>query len=442
MKKLVTLLAAAGMVVAASAPANAVDIKADASWRASMSTGSLGFEGTNTSWARQRLRLGLTATASENLSGYFQFQIGKDRWGTTTNTHGAHDGDDGNNITLRQSYIDWTVPATAVKVRMGRFAMGLPGDAFGSNAVYSGDWGNKEGVAISAPVTDWLGLSAMWTRAGSDGKKLDQSNYDDIFALAANLKFNGVSGTVYAAYAAIDGSGKYGVGYHTYDDGKNTTDYSGLGANYDFTEGDIYWVGFTSTLSAFDPFTLKLSAAYGSFEAKDDLADETAGWNVQAKASYKLGFGTPVLGAWYFSGMDDERDGVMPSLGGYFTPTRAYHDAGKGLCGGHQFGLPTGSWGVQAGIEGMSFISGLSHDFLVTYMEGTNDEDAVDGSFFELSDKDSLVEFDLVNSYKIYKNLTAHLELSYIISDFGGKQIEDKYTEDDWKAELTFQYKF
>ena len=129
MKKLVTLLAAAGMVVAASAPANAVDVKADARWRASMSTGSTGFEGDNISQARQRLRLGLTATASENLSGYFQFQIGKDRWGTTTNTHGAHDGDDGNNITLRQSYIDWTVPATAAKVRMGRFAIGLPADA-------------------------------------------------------------------------------------------------------------------------------------------------------------------------------------------------------------------------------------------------------------------------------------------------------------------------
>ena len=434
MKKLATLLVAAGMVVATSAPANAVDVKVDGSWRASMATGSKGFEGTNTSWARQRLRLGVTATASENLSGYFQFQMGKDTWGNTKDTHGLS-----GNVTLRQSYIDWTVPGTTAKVRMGRFAMGLAGDAFGSNAVYSGDWGNKEGVAVNVPVNDNVSFDAMWTRVGSKkhtdaGYDVDRAKNDDMFALAANLKFNGVSGSVYAAYAALDGSGAYGAGY-------DTSDSSALGTNFKVEEGDAYWVGFTSTFTAFDPFTLKLSAAYGSFEAQDGTGD-TAGWNVQAKASYKLGFGTPVLGGWYFSGMDEDRDGLMPSLGGYFTPTRAYHDAGKGLCGHTQIGLPTGTWGVQAGIEGMSFVSGLSHDFLVTFMQGTNDENSVDGSFYELSEEDTLVEFDLVSSYKIYKNLSAHLELSYIISDFGGVKTENKYTEDDWKAELTFQYKF
>jgi len=236
---------------------------------------------------------------------------------------------------------------------------------------------------------------------------------------------------VYGAYATFDGA----------DGHKGTKKGAGDGTNFNVSAGDAYWVGFTSTLTAFDPFTLALSAAYGSFEADDDLAQETAGWNVQAKASYKLGFGTPVLAAWYFSGMDDEGDGVMPSVGGYFTPTRTYHDAAKGLNGGIAAGLPSGNWGVQAGIEGMSFLSGLSHDFLVTYMQGTNDEEAVYDTW-ELSEEDSLVSFDLVNTYKIYKNLSAHLEFSYIISDFGGEKTEKTFTEDDWRAELTFQYKF
>ena len=427
MKKLVTLLAAAGMVVAASAPANAVDVKADASWRLSFSSASTGFQGVNKTDARQRLRLGVSATASENLTGYFQFQIGKDRWGTTTNTHGNHSD---NQITLRQSYIDWTVPATPVKVRMGRFALGLPADAVSSNAVISGDWGNKEGVVVSAPVTDNFGLTAMWTRLSADGNNVDTSDFSDMFAVAADMKFNGVSGTVYGAYAIFDDNQTF-----------NTAKGPGDGTNFHVSAGDAYWVGFTSTLTAFDPFTLALSAAYGSFEADDNLAEETSGWNVQAKASYKLGFGTPVLAAWYFSGMDDDGDGVMPSVGGYFTPTRTYHDAAKGLNGGIANGLPSGNWGVQAGIEGMSFLSGLSHDFLVTYMQGTNDEEAV-GDAWELSEEDSLVSFDLVNTYKIYKNLSAHLEFSYIISDFGGKYTEDTLTEDDWRAELTFQYKF
>ena len=434
MKKLVTLLAAAGMVAASSAPAKALDVNVDGSWRLSFSTASTGFKGDNKTDARQRLRLGVNVAASENLSGYFQFQIGKDRWGTTANTHGNHvdaiGGYDTNQITLRQSYIDWTVPATAAKVRMGRFALGLPADAVSSNAVISGDWGNKEGVVVTAPVTDNFGLTAMWTRLSADGNTVDKSNFSDMFAVTANLKFAGVSGAVYGAYATFDDNDTF-----------NVTKGAGSGTNFDVSAGDAYWVGFTSTISAFDPFKLALSAAYGNFDADAAAGQDTAGWNVQAKASYKLGFGTPVLAAWYFSGMDDDKDGVMPSVGGYFTPTRTYHDAAKGLNGGIANGLPCGNWGVQAGIEGMSFLSGLSHDFLVTYMQGTNDEDVVKDNW-ELSEEDSLVSFDLVNSYKIYKNLSAHLEFSYIISDFDGKNTKATLTEDDWRAELTFQYKF
>ena len=439
MKKIVTLLAAAGMVAASTAPAKALDVNVDGSWRLSFSTASTGFEGDNVTDARQRLRLGVSVAASENLSGYFQFQIGKDRWGTTANTHGNHDKTftlvdkdytyDTNQITLRQSYIDWTVPGTAAKVRMGRFALGLPADAVSSNAVISGDWGNKEGVVVTAPVTDNLGLTAMWTRLSADGTNVDENNFSDMFAVAANLKFAGVSGAVYGAYATFDDNKTFNVK-------KGTSN----GTNFTVSAGDAYWVGFTSTLTAFDPFTLALSAAYGSFNADDAAGKDTSGWNVQAKASYKLGFGTPVLAGWYFSGMDDKEDGVMPSVGGYFTPTRTYHDAAKGLNGGIANGLPCGNWGVQAGIEGMSFLSGLSHDFLVTYMQGTNDEDVAKGTW-ELSEEDSLVSFDLVNTYKIYKNLSAHLEFSYIISDFDGKQ-NTALTEDDWRAELTFQYKF
>jgi len=433
MKKLVTLLAAAGMVVAASAPANAVDVKADGSWRVSFKSGETGFTGENVGMAQQRLRLGITATASENLSGYFQFQFGKDQWGTNEGTHGEHLKGSTKNITLRQSYIDWTVPATSVKVRMGRFALGLPEDAVSGNAVLSGDFGMSEGIVVSAPVTDWLGLTAMWNRAGYDAVKstagyndLDKSKQDDIFAAVANLKFNGVSGAVYAAYGAIDG----------------TT--SPMTGGLPEVEGDAYWVGFTSTITAFDPFTLKLSASYGNFDAKADSDDDEDGWNVQAKASYKLGFGTPVVAAWYFSGDDKDGQGAMPNGHGYFFPTRTYHDAAKGLCGGQADAPINGNWGVQVGIEKMSFLSGLTHDFLVTYIQGTNDEKSVDGKKSEwyLSENDSLVSFDLINTYNIYKNLAAHLEFSYIISDFDKNDWNKDLTEDDWRAELTFQYKF
>ena len=69
MKKLVTLLAAAGMVAASTAPANAVDVKFDGRYRFSFMTGQSGFDGANEEVTQQRFRLGMTFAASENLSG-------------------------------------------------------------------------------------------------------------------------------------------------------------------------------------------------------------------------------------------------------------------------------------------------------------------------------------------------------------------------------------
>ena len=102
---------------------------------------------------------------------------------------------------------------------------------------------------------------------------------------------------------------------------------------------------------------------------------------------------------------------------------------------------------MQAGIEGVSFLEDLTHDFHVTYMRGTNHQDVVeyldDGAWTGVMSKDDAsVEFTLNNVYKIYKNLAAHLELAYVINDFDKKGEDAGLTEDDWYASLTFQYKF
>ena len=443
MKKLATLLLAAGMVVAASAPANAVDVKVDARYRVSFMTGSKGFEGQNMENVVQRLRLGLTMAASENLSGYFQLQAGKDVWGTSDTTAGISDG---GNLSTRMAYIDWTVPGTAVKVRMGRHQFGLPAEALGNNSVLASGYGTRDGVVVTAPVNGNLGLTAIWARTGhnvalqwgsitADGK-FDNNDMDDIFAVAANLKFDGVSGAVFAAYGAIDGVLN----------AKGDAPISGS-TGLPSVEGEAYWAGFTSTFSFFDPFTLKLSAVYGVFNADSGAAADEEGWNVQAKASYKTAFGTPFLAGWYISGNNEAGRGMMPNAG-YFTPTRSYHDAAKGLAGLYCSGTMAGSWGVQAGIEGVSFVENLTHALLVTFMRGTNNEWLTDANGktksnnWVLGEDDTLTHIDFVNTYNIYKNLAAHLEFSYIMSDFDKKGYNADLTEDDWRAELCFEYKF
>ena len=441
MKKLATLLLAAGMVVSASAPASAVDFAVDGFYKFAFMTGQTGFDGANDEAVLHRMRFGLTMAASENLSGYFQFQVGTEAWGTTDDTNGHKNGA---NFRTRQAYIDWKVPGTDVQVRMGRQALSLPADAFGGNGVLCAGWGVRDGVVVTSPVTDWLGLSALWVRTASDGTNdLDLNKTDDFYAVVADAKFDGVSGSVWAAYATIDGNnGKTDSGPSAM--ANNISAYAG--------EGKAWWAGFTSTFTMFDPFTFKLSAAYGSFESDVDSDGDQDGWNVQAKASYKTAYGTPVLGAWYFSGDDKDDNGIMPSLGGYFTPTLTYHDASNGLQGGVCAFLPAGNWGVQAGIEDVSFLQGLSHNFHVTYMQGTNDPDTTvkradsngNGNYLYLTEDDSLVSFDLLNKYEIYKNLNVYLEASYIISDFDKKTDWNgaKLTEDDWRAELIFVYDF
>ena len=433
MKKLVTLLAAAGMVAAAAAPASAVDVKIDYRHRVSFTSTSENFDGSNLEQIKNRVRLGLTMAASENLKGYVQFQLLQNElMGQQENTHGSNDTE------VRQMYMDWKVPGTAVSVRMGRMEMGLPADAFGENAVMAAGFGSRDGVVVTAPVADWLTLTALWNRAAYESpatakvkNDLDQNLSDDVYAAVASLKFDGVKADVYAAYATLDGA-----------TASDTPKAKWSGSSLPKFEGDAYWIGFTSTWSFFDPFTLKLSAAYGAATADKYDVRDTKGWNIQAKASYKTAFGTPVFGAWYFSGDDAKDDlGTMPSVQGAFTPIRMYHDASTGLNGGTGYENPVGTWGIQAGIEKMSFVKDLSHGFWVSYVEGTNDQDLVSGKKSDyLGEEDSFVAFNLSNTYKIYKNLSASLELYYMISDFE-TEVRD-LSEDDYGFELTFEYKF
>jgi len=442
MKKLVTLLAAAGMVVAASAPANAVDVKVSGFHAFTFETQQAGFAGKNYEMAKQRTRLGLNFVASENLSGFLQFQMGSNQWGdyAGADKHGR------NNVQTRQAYVDWIVPGTSVKVRMGRQQVGLPGEAFGDSSVMSAGWGGRDGIAVSAPVTDWLSLNALWVRAAveqDDGEvistDLDEGHNSDVFGLAAPMKFNGFAVTPWVAYAALDAACE----------GENGQGSVGIKA-----DADAYWAGVTATMSYFDPFTLKASFTYGKAEhtgAGSEELEDKDGWNAQIKATYKTAFGTPAIGAWYASGDDDDAtyagEGNQAHIKGRFMPTTTFHNNAWGLGGGIGREAMGGTWGVFAGIEGVSFIADLEHYAGVAYIEGTNDKKNATKAGFTVSPdymttEDSIVEFDFGTTYNIYKNFVANLELSYIINDFEEKYVGPKMDEDDWRIGLTFQYNF
>ena len=438
MKKLATLLLAAGMVAAASAPASAVDVKMDGEYVFTFITGEYMGSGDNFDGAGQRFRLGMTFTASEDLSGYLQLQagIGADKateydWGTSNNAN--------TRIGVRQAYIDWMIPSTTVKVRMGKQLAGLPVDAFGKNAIMHPGVNSRDGVVLSSPVTDWLDLTAFWVRAGYDSVSSNDTSLSpkaDVFALSGALKFDGLTVNPYVMYGAMDHDTEF------HDDQLSPHNAS----------ADAYWFGVTSTLSYFDPFTLKLSGAYGLANLDSEYGDnDRSGWYVQTKASYKTAWGTPVLGAWYASGDEREdqyaKQGWIPTVGGRFHPTFAYSDGAYGLYTTTARNNIAGTWGVQAGIEDVSFLEDLTHAFTVTLFKGTNSDGAkalYQDPIDYMTYSDAAVEFNLDNTYMIYKNLAANLQLAYIINDFdkddhaGIKKVD----EDAWSAALSFAYKF
>ena len=447
MKKLATLLLAAGMVVASTAPASAADVKLDGFYRYTFQTASTGFQGQNVEATQQRMRLGLTIAASENLSGYTQFQLGTKDFGVQAK-HGDCD------VQTRQMYIDWKVPGAPVKVRMGRSQFGMPADAFGGNNFLGAGWGPRDGIVLNAKATEWLDVTALWARIADDlnvvgddtDNDLDKADQADVFGIAANLKFDGFSVAPWFGYAAMDDGLQAATAFANSDtDGTN-----------DQYASDTYAFGATATLTAFDPFKLVVSASYATREYSTGVpgVEDRKGWSAEAKASYKLGFGTPIVAAWYTSGddADDEfRNGWLPGFSSYSNPTGTFFDGGTALTLGVDRYTNLGTWGVQAGIEGMSFLSGLSHTATVTWIQGTNNtqallEHAAQTPYAYMGTSDAVVELALTSDYAIYKNLIATLELAYLISDLDDSAEmvahRGEYDEDDWRIGLTFTYKF
>ena len=452
MKKITTVILAAGMFLSAASPASAVDVKMDGEYAFQLYMGEKLSSGNNFDMIGQRLRLGMTFTADDNLYGYFQVQVGTAANSTATYDWGADTTGNSAKIGMRQAYIDWKIPHTSVRVRMGRQLIALPMDAFGKSTIMQG-WSGRDGITMTTPVTDWLNLTAFWMRGAYDdadsGNDTSLSEKSDYFALMSAFKFDGIAFTPYVMYGSLDRGASVSASSdaNTYFDDKPK-----IGAS-----GNAFWVGSNFVLSYFDPFVLKISGAYGTINYKGDTLkggnmNDREGWYVQAKASYKTAYGTPVLGAWYGSGDDSDaqyaRQGWIPTNVGRFHPTFGYF-AGNNYPYNSRRNNIGGTCGVQAGIEEVSFLDDLTHKFTVSYIRGTNSDAQAASMTPEnyLTTGDSLVEFDLATTYKIYKNLSTVLELAYIINDFDKSDhhayaASHEMDKDGWSASLLLLYKF
>lgn len=107
MKRLMTLLLAAGLVLGATSAAKAVDFKMTGLWQNRVSFADRNFEkhnGDDKMRAATRLRTQIDVIASESLKGVMFFEIGHQNWGKAA--EGAALGTDGKET--RSATAMWT----------------------------------------------------------------------------------------------------------------------------------------------------------------------------------------------------------------------------------------------------------------------------------------------------------------------------------------------
>ena len=486
MKRIMTLALAAAMVFGAATGASAIDFKASGQWLFGVAAGDGSFVNkhnghhpdTNDIFsAGQRLRTQIDAVASEALSGTVYFEIGDQNWGR--GNQGAAMGADGTVVEVKRAYLDWVVPNTDLKIRMGIQGLTLPNVAGGS-AIADTD---AAGITASYQFNDNVGLTVLWSRPVNDnfgGKDVFERNANyldniDLFAVSLPLSFEGVSVTPWVMYGMM-GKNALTTGWALDENGRptwnhlQTTDGSvvdtltsrfagmdivdGLAPQTSKTYGSLFWAGLPIKVTAFDPLNIEVDLNYGYAEKmgrytvnKRGGQDGTVrastkreGWLAKALIEYKMDWGTPGIFGWYASGDDGNvKNGSerMPSLSPCPTFTSMMGAAGidwepSGTLYEKSNNFD-GSWGIGLRIADMSFVDDLKHTFIAAYRGGTNSpgmvkymrngiawsENTLTGNSVEgpyLTTNDGLLEFNLLNSWQIYENLQMHLDLGYIVN--------------------------
>ena len=468
MKRIVTLLLAAGLVLGAAAGSQAADIKAKGMWQNAVSWADRNFAKGNEAdnfVASTRLRTQIDVIASESLKGVLFLEMGHQNWGNQA--QGGALGTDGKVVKVRYSYVDWVIPQTDAKVRVGLQPYALPNFVLGSPILDA----DGAGITVSGQFTENVGASAFWMRAEAGNtagvERTNPHDKMDFVGVTVPVTFDGVKVTPWGMYGIIGQDSFNGSG----DVNDVATAMLPLGgaaavAAGNDAHGNAWWVGVASELTYFDPFRIAFDAAYGSVDlgntavAGGHMDLKRSGWYAALAADYKTDYFTPGLRFWYASGDDakwtngSER---MPSIYGDVTATSYGFDGTNYSRAAQTMGYSIdGTWGVIAQAANISFMEDLSHTFRVGYYQGTNNREMVRNgmignpqdtaaSMMYLTTSDKAVEVNLDTEYKIYKDLSMFVELGYIRLDLDEdlwKTVGYEANKNNFKGAVSLKYAF
>lgn len=497
MKKLLLGAALGLSLMAGPSMANAVEFNAKGEWYfgfggvdASFFKNDDGHNGGDIFKAQQRIRLYLDATMSETLSATLGIEIGDTTWGQASadgDAMGGALGTDGVIVGVRDAYLDWTVPDSRLMFRMGLQGVTLP-NAAGGSAVLDDQ---TAAIVASWQATETVGITAFWLRPVNDnyttGDPNDPGvrfNDDDPNNYLDNIDYFGISVPIVTESMEITPWAMIGImGKNAYDDlGAFSTPLSyGNAQNESLRAARAYakqyYVGLPIAISAIAPFNIELDLNYGYAEgignytvtdrygANRRVSTERSGWLIKALVEYQMEWGTPGILGWYASGDDgNAKNGSerMPSISpaGNFTSFMQDGD-GYSIDTGYDLMLSYGgTWGLGLQLKDLSFMNNISHTLRAVYWGGTNSASAIkytnngmswveDDGIIYLTTDDHLIEFNVDTTINIYDNLTAIVELGYIVNgvDDGAWRrnlIANRgpQTEDAWKAAVLMKYDF
>ena len=463
MKKLATLLIAAGLVMGAAAPsANAGDVKLFGQMQHQFMTGNTWGTGGLYQPLKfgSKIDMGFQYIASESLSGTVILRAGhgdaNDYWaewgqGPKMFSQKIDPNNGASRFYVKNAYLDWLIPGTRVAVRMGLQSLTTPAWCNGPTIVAGA--ADMAGVSVNVPVNDSFNFTVAWFRqAGANNLAVPGTAYwghnfgRNKFYAVATYRGNGLTIQPYAQYDRIGSDGTLGL------------------------EPAYMWNIGIGGQYVFNPFVFEFNAAYGQEKNPNgsaykwtnangsnvnNVTGKRKGFVLKANAGYKTAWGTPTLDLWYYSG-DKQKEanysGQMPHDGG--SNNVALLRTNRSMFLGDGVGNPRvmGTTGVALSWKNLSFVKGLNHTAIVSYWRGTNNvrlngaDRAKYGDFGYMTTKDRYIEADLINTYQIYPQLQFGLELAYGWAKFkmydGAKWVKDEAIKNGWRISGGFTYNF
>ncbi len=494
MKKLLRACCVFGALLSfGSSAAQAIDFKAKGMWDFNFEWQKSSFnkhgDGQSHFYPRQRLRTQIDIIASENLKGVVYFELGKTLWGKGDD--GASLGTDGKIVKLRYSYVDWVIPCTMVQVRMGLQPFILPGYVSGSTILD----GDAAGVTVSAAITENVAASLFWSRPEHNNYYTNNKNVlkdfnkstIDLLGLVIPVSLDNFKITPWGMYGLVGKKSIFGPTQGDIQDlragmlpalgplGYNWGPQNPFGV-LPSKRGNAWWAGLTAEYGGASPLHIAVDANYGSFKM-GNIGDATfnnvtktfkvkrSGWYAGLLTEYKLEYITPGVIFWYASGDNSNAfngSKRLPTLIGNWSATSFGYSGTYGIGKDGVLGNTlVGTWAVVLQLKDICFLENLSHTIRGAWINGTNSKkmpknidldfatsirDTKGGdTMLYLTTKDYAWEIDFDSEYKIYKDLTMVLELSFIRLELDKKvwsTVSKNHDKNAYRAGLNMRYSF